>query len=71
IYMKSMIESKYPFILTYNPFFHFVDIYQNIFLYSKAPSFEAVFSLVFMTLVLLIIAGYLYKKMITTIKDII
>ena len=71
IYMKSMIENKYPFILTYNPFFHFVDIYQHIFLYSKAPSFESVITLILMTSILLLIAGYLYKKMITTIKDII
>jgi len=71
IYMKNMIENKYPFILYYNPFFHFVTVYQDIFLYSKAPSYEDVLLLICMTLVVLVIAGYLYKKMIPTIKDII
>jgi lipopolysaccharide transport system permease protein len=71
IYMKNMIENKYPFILSYNPFFHFVTVYQDIFLYSKAPSYKDVLLLIYMTSIVLIIAGYLYKKMIPTIKDII
>ncbi len=71
IYMKEMIADKYPFILTYNPFYYFVHIYQDIFLYSKAPSFDDLFTITIMTIVALAIAGYLYKKMIATIKDII
>lgn len=71
IYLSSMIEDKYPFLLEYNPFYFFVKIYQDIFLYSKAPSFETIGFLIGMTLVSLILAGYLYKKMIGTIKDII
>jgi lipopolysaccharide transport system permease protein len=71
IYMKEMIANKYPALLTYNPFFYFVQIYQDIFLYSKAPSFEALFSVMFMTFITLVFAAHLYKKMIGTIKDII
>lgn len=71
IYMKEMIANKYPALLTYNPFYHFVQIYQDIFLYSKAPSYEALFSIILMTLITLFFAAYLYKKMIGTIKDII
>ncbi len=71
IYMRTMIESKYPAILTFNPFFYFVQIYQDIFVYSKTPSFESLFIILIMTIVMLLIAGYLYKKMISTIKDII
>jgi len=71
IYLSSMIESKYPFILQYNPFYFFVNIYQNIFLYSKIPSFESVLLLIVMSFSTLLIAAYLYKKMINTIKDII
>ena len=71
IYLSSMIENKYPFLLEYNPFYWFVKIYQDIFLYSKSPSFETLWVLIIMTLVTLIVAGYLYKKMIATIKDII
>jgi lipopolysaccharide transport system permease protein len=71
IYMKEMIANKYPLLLTINPFYYFVNIYQDIFLYSKAPTFEALFSIIFITFIPLIFAAYLYKKMISTIKDII
>lgn len=71
IYMKEMIAEKYPALLTFNPFYYFVHIYQDIFLYSKAPSFEALFSILFIAFVPLVFAAYLYKKMIGTIKDII
>jgi len=71
IYMKEMIADKYPFILTFNPFFYFVSLYQDIFLFAKAPSLSA-FAIVFLiALFTLLVAAYLYKKMISTIKDII
>lgn len=71
IYMKEMVADKYPAILIYNPFYYFVEIYQQIFLFSKAPSFEALISIISITFVTLLLAAYLYKKMISTIKDII
>lgn len=71
IYMKEMIADKYPLLLTCNPFYYFVRIYQDIFLYSKAPSFEAVAIIFVMTMLFLLLAAVLYKKMIGTIKDII
>jgi len=71
IYMSEMIKDKYPSLLIYNPFYYFVDIYQNIFLYSKAPSLDSLIIIMTLTVTTLLIAGYLYKKMISTIKDII
>lgn len=71
IYMKEMVADKYPALLIYNPFYYFVHIYQDIFLYTKAPSLEALLSVVLITFIPLIFAVYLYKKMIGTIKDII
>jgi len=71
IYMKEMIANKYPLILIYNPFYHFVHLYQDIFLYSKSPSLYSLFIITTMTFSTLFLAGYLYKKMIATIKDII
>ena len=71
IYMKEMIANKYPALLTYNPFFYFADSYQDIFLYSKAPSIERMTLIIVMTIFILFLAGYLYKKMVSTIKDII
>ena len=71
IYMASMIENKYPSLLIYNPFYYFVKIYQDIFLYSKTPSFDKVGLIIIITSISIIVAGYLYKKMVSTIKDII
>ncbi len=71
IYLKEMLENKYPFLLTYNPFFYFSNAYQNIFLYSKAPSLKAIVVMLILSTISIVIAGYLYKKMIGTIKDII
>jgi len=71
IYLSSMIKTKYPALLIYNPFYYFVKIYQDIFLYSKAPSFETLFLISSFTIISLFLAGFFYKKMIATIKDII
>ena len=71
IYLKEMIANKYPFILTYNPFYHYVHLYQDIFLYAKAPSVKEILIITLITFTTLSIAIYLYKKMIGTIKDII
>ena len=71
IYMKEMIAGKYPALLTFNPFYYFAQIYQDIFLYSRAPSIDALLTLLIMSIVALLLAAFLYKKMIGTIKDII
>lgn len=71
IYMKEMIADKYPLILVFNPLYHFIHLYQDIFLYAKAPSWHDLFIVVAITFTTLGVAAYLYKKMIGTIKDII
>ncbi|PIF04290.1 MAG: ABC transporter permease [Arcobacter sp.] len=71
IYMKEMIADKYPLILVYNPFYHFVHLYQDIFVYAKPPSFSDIFIIFMLSFFAFILAAYLYKKMINTIKDVI
>ncbi len=71
IYMKEMVIDKYPSLLTYNPMFYFMETYHNIFLYAKAPEVSHLIILFVVTSLALFVAGYLYKKMISTIKDII
>ncbi len=71
IYMKEITATKYPWILTYNPFYHFVHLYQDIFVYSKAPSMQSLMIIFVISIVTVLIAAYLYKKMVGTIKDII
>jgi len=71
VYMKEMIEGKYPLLLVINPFYYFADIYQNIFLYSVEPSGSSLVVITTLPLLALGIAAFLYKKMIPTIKDII
>jgi len=71
IYMKEMVADKYPFLLVYNPFFYFAQIYQDIFLYSKVPTIQTLIIIFAISMITLFLAAYLYKKMIGTIKDII
>ena len=71
IYMKEMIADKYPLIILLNPFYYFISLYQDIFLYAKAPQFDHILVVLVITFTTLFMAGYLYKKMISTIKDII
>jgi lipopolysaccharide transport system permease protein len=71
IYTKELIEGKYPLLLLYNPFYQFVKLYQDVFLHAKAPDLSSLMVILIMTLSSLLIATYLYKKMIGTLKDII
>jgi len=71
IYMKEMISDKYPFLVTYNPFYYFIKLYQNIFVYTQAPTCEDLCIIIAIAFVTLFLAMFLYKKMISTIKDII
>lgn len=71
IYVKTMISDKYPLLLELNPFYYFADIYQNIFVFAKAPSFHSLVIISLLAFFSTLIAAYLYKKMVSTIKDII
>jgi lipopolysaccharide transport system permease protein len=71
VYLKEIVMDRFPAVLVYNPLFYFIDIYHNIFIYSKPPTFDSLFKITIFASVTLIIAGYLYKKMTSTIKDII
>ena len=71
VYVKDVLEQKYPFLLIINPFFYFADTYQNLFLYSKAPSLHNLAIIAIETGISFLLAVYLYRKMISAIKDII
>lgn len=71
IYMKELIEKKFPLLIIINPFYYFVDTYQNIFLLGRSPALETVGIIILMTFSAFLLAGYLYKKMVSSIKDII
>ena len=71
VYVQDMVADKYPFLLTYNPFYYFANIYQDIFLYSKAPSLNTLVLVSILSILTIFIAGFFYKKMIAAVKDII
>jgi len=71
VYLKDMIYDKFPYVVDYNPAYLFIRVYQEIFLYDKAPSLETFLKGSFITLLLLLLAAYLYKKTVPAIKDII
>ena len=71
IYVKDMIYKKYPFLVDYNPVYYFIEPFQNIFLYGNILNYKEVAISFLIATFTLIIAGFLYKKMISEIKDII
>jgi len=71
IYVKSMLEKKYPFLIKYNPIFYFIEPMQNLFLYGKILSYKEVLISIIITIVTLLIAVFLYRKLMKEIKDII
>jgi len=71
VYMKEIIVDRFPALLIYNPLFYFIDIYHDIFIYSKAPSLESLFKISLFAIISLALAAFLYKKIISTVKDII
>jgi len=70
VYPKSLIAHKYPFLIDLNPVYYFIGPMQEIFLYSKF-SFKELFIAFFISFFTLFIAGWLYKKMTSEIKDIL
>lgn len=71
IYMKEITEGKYPWLLQYNPSYQYIRLYQDIFVYGKAPSIDSLITITIISFTTIFLAGYLYKKMVSTIKDII
>ena len=71
IYIKDMIEHKYPILLTINPFYYFTQMYQELFLHGNLTSYKPLFVAFCLAFLSIGIAGFLYKKMVATIKDII
>ncbi|WP_456471419.1 ABC transporter permease [Caminibacter sp.] len=70
IYVKELIYSKYPYLVDYNPLYFFIEPMQTLFLYDKVlwSDIKAAFLI---ALVTLLAASFLYKKLISEIKDII
>ena len=71
VYMKELVIDRFPSVLIYNPLFYFIDIYHDIFIYSKAPSIESLMIITLLAVIPLILAAFLYKKMVSTVKDVI
>ena len=71
VYVKEMIIKKYPSIISFNPLYKFIAIYQDIFLYAKAPTFIQILSIVMIGFITLFVAIFLYKRLISSIKDMI
>lgn len=71
IYLKEMVYERYPFLIDFNPLYLFIELYQNIFLYSKIPPYSDITKVLVLTFSLLFFAMFLYKKLINSIKDIV
>ncbi len=70
IYIKDMIYSKCPFIVDYNILYYFIEPMQQLFLYWTFDKKDILISIT-VSIVLFLFAIWLYKKLISEIKDII
>ena len=71
VYIRDLLEKKYPLLIIINPFYYFARVYQDIFLYNKLPTLHNILIMLIETTIVILLSAYLYKKMIATIKDII
>ena len=71
VYAKSLISNKYPFLITYNPIYYYIEPMQDIFLYSKLPSFNVIIIEFMISFFTLFLSLFLYKKLISEIKDVL
>ncbi len=71
IYPKSIIYNKFPLLVELNPVYYFIEPMQNIFLYSKTPTFSQFLSIFLISAFTFFLAAFLYKKLIAEVKDII
>ena len=71
IYVKEMIAQSYPLLLSANPLYYFIEPMQNLFLYAKIAPLSDLTIAALITIVTMLVALWLYKKLIPAIKDII
>jgi len=71
IYFKDIVPQKYHILFSINPFYYFIESYHAVFLYAQPPRLDHFAGLTLLTLTLFVLAAYLYKKMLPTIKDIL
>ncbi|HDX6309732.1 TPA: ABC transporter permease [Campylobacter fetus subsp. venerealis] len=68
VYPYQIIEQKLPILLEINPLYYFIKFYQKIFL-SKNVEYSDFITLFILSMITLLIAAYIYKKLISAIKD--
>lgn len=71
IYLKSMVYDKVPFLIDFNPLYRYISLYQDIFLKDKIPSFNDIFIAFALAFCFLLVTLWLYRKLISSIKDIV
>ncbi len=71
VYVPALIAGKYPWLLHWNPIYHYLEVYQNLFLYGRPPDFSQLLELTLLPLLLLLIAAWFYRKTVPAVKDIL
>jgi lipopolysaccharide transport system permease protein len=71
VYPASIIPEEYHALLDLNPVYHFTNAYQDILVYSRTPSLNSMVTISGLTLALLILSLYLFRKSSEEIADVL
>lgn len=71
VYVYDVLPDFVKGLLVYNPAFLFINAYHNIFIYKQMPNLEYIFYLFILSLVILLFAGIVFKKLERDIRDFI
>ncbi|KGR90047.1 ABC transporter [Ureibacillus massiliensis 4400831 = CIP 108448 = CCUG 49529] len=69
VYVKDILPDWTYSILNYNIMFPIINGYQNILLYNKIPDFNSILVVFIISVILMLIGFYIYKKLLSEMVD--
>jgi lipopolysaccharide transport system permease protein len=71
VYVYDILPEFVKKLMIYNPAFSFIQAYHSVFIYKENPNFESILYLFLLSLVILMCAGIIFKKLEKDIRDFI
>lgn len=71
VYVYDILPDFVKELMVYNPAFSFIHAYHSVFIYKQSPNLESLLVLFLLSLVLLLFAGVIFKKLEKDVRDFI
>ena len=71
VYPENIIPEAYRHWLAINPFYHFTSAYQNILVYGRSPEFSGLFIVGILSLILLMLSLFLFRRSSEEMADVL